>query len=176
MQRNPSSGLTLIELLIVLCILCILGLSMPPISNLLAKQRLVSSQSELRLLVNRARAEALGLGQRITLCPLTPDGRCTTAWSGTLSVFTDSNGNRRQDPSEAVLYQLQLDHTVNLQWRGMRPANSLHFSAQGVTFVSNGTFSLCRLGYDETFRVIVSRQGRTRTDRVKLPCTGNSTI
>lgn len=176
MQRNPPSGFTLIELLIVLCIISIFGLSMSPISSFLAKQRLISSQSELRLLVNRARAEALALRQRVTLCPLTPDGRCTAAWSGTLSVFPDSNGNRRQDSGEDLLYRLQLDPAVNLQWHGMRPANSLHFSAQGVTFVSNGTFSLCSLGHDEIFRLIVNRQGRTRTDRIKQPCSVNPTI
>lgn len=175
MQRTTATGFTLIELLITVAIISILGLSLPSLSSLLVKQRLASSQSELRLLVNRARAEALGLRQRITLCPLEPDGSCSANWAGTLSVFTDANGNRHQDPGETLAYEMQLDPSLILEWRGMKPANSLHFSAQGVTFVSNGTFSLCSQSHNETFRLIVNRQGRTRTDRIKQDCAGKPT-
>ena len=176
MQRTTTSAFTLIELLISVTIISILSLSLPSLSSLLVQQRLASSQSELRLLVNRARSQALSLRQRITLCPLAPDGRCSTSWAGTLSVFTDSNGNRSQDPGEALLYEMQLDPLITVQWRGMSPANSLHFSAQGVTFVSNGTFSLCSSSHSETFRLIVNRQGRCRTDRIKQDCAGNPTV
>lgn len=175
MRHNSSTGLTLLELLLVMCILSIVCLSMPPISALLAKQRLASSQNELRLLISNARGASLGYRKRITLCPLDQDGRCNSAWAGVLSVFTDGNGNRRQDPGETLLYVMQPNPAITLSWRGMKPANSLHFSAQGVTFVSNGTFSLCSKNHDETFRLIVSRQGRTRTDRIKQPCKDNPT-
>ena len=175
MQRKLLSGVTLVELLATLTIISILGLSLPSFSNLQARQRLASSQSELRQLVNRARAEALALRQRITLCPLAPEGRCAANWAGTLSVFTDANGNRRKDFGETLLYEMQLDPSLRLEWRGMKPTNSLHFSAQGVTFVSNGTFSICSSSHTETFRLIVNRQGRCRTDRIKQDCAGNST-
>lgn len=175
MQRTKLTGLTLIEMLLALAITCILGLSMPYLSKLVIKQRLESGQSELRLLISRARMEALGLQQRITLCPLNPAGHCTPVWTGTLSVFIDNNGNRKQDTGERLLQVLQLDSSIKLQWRGMKPATSLHFSAQGVTFVSNGTFSLCNSGYNETFRLIVNRQGRTRTERITEACGENPT-
>ena len=176
MKRNRLSGVTLVELLVVLAILSVLGMYMPALSDVLVKQRLLSSQSDLRLLITRARADALTMQRRITLCPLLPDGRCSTVWAGTLSVFADSNGNRRQDPDEELLSVLQLEPSIKLQWRGMNPANSLHFSAQGVTFVSNGTFSLCSIGHNETLRIVVNRQGRTRTERAKQDCQGNPTI
>ncbi len=176
MKHPTSSGLTLIELLTTLAIISMLGLSLPQLSIMLAKQRLASSQSELRLLVNRARLEALSRQQRITLCPLATDGRCHADWNGSLAIFGDANGNRRQDNGEPLLYQLQLDPRVQAQWRGMGPANSLHFSAQGVTFVSNGTFSLCHPGHNETIRLIVNRQGRVRTQRISQDCTGHPTI
>lgn len=175
MEHKTSSGLSLIELLMTLAIISILGLSMPQLSILLAKQRLDSSQSELRLLVNRARLEALTRRERITLCPLAADGRCLPDWTGTVAIFIDGNGNRRQDPGEMLLYQMQLDPSIRVQWRGMGPANSLHFSAQGVTFVSNGTFSLCHPGHDETLRLIVNRQGRARSERIKQACPGIAT-
>lgn len=175
MQYNKASGFTLIELLIAIAIISLLGLSMPSLSKLIIRQRMASSQSELRLLISRARMEALNLRQRITLCPLNPSGHCTTAWEGVLSVFIDSNGNRQQDAGELLLYVMQLDPTIKLQWRGMNPANSLHFSTQGVTFVSNGTFSLCHSAYNETYRLIVNRQGRTRTERIFQDCNGKPT-
>ncbi len=175
MRHNPSAGLTLIELMTVICILSILCLSMPPISALITKQRLASSQNELRLLISNARAASLSYGKRITLCPLDQGGSCTSAWTGVLSVFTDGNGNRRQDPGETLLYVMQPNPSITVTWRGMKPANSLHFSAQGVTFVSNGTFSICSKNHDETFRLIVSRQGRTRTDRIKQLCKDDPT-
>ena len=165
MNQKIAKGLTLIELLVAITILSIASLSALSMSNLLIKQRLRSNQSELHLLINRARSDALTRNSRMTLCQLSPDNHCQQQWAGILSVFTDGNGNRSLDPQEAELYRIEIHPKVLVRWQGMKPTNSLHFSPSGITFVSNGTFTLCSQNDDEALKLIINRQGRIRTER-----------
>ncbi len=175
MKTKPSSGLSLIELMVAIAIISIISLFVPPLSGLMAKHRLANSESDLRLLIGQARATALTLQQRTTLCPLNSDFSCSSKWTSELSVFTDHNGNRKLDDGEKVLQVMKVNPAIRIQWLGMKPANSLHFGTQGVTFVSNGTFSLCSFGFTETIKLIVNRQGRTRSERIEKQCPANST-
>lgn len=170
MKHKTTSGVTLIELMITITVISILVLLIPQLPAMLIKQRLHSNQNELRLLINRARLEALTRQQRITLCPLTSDNLCQPDWTGELAIFVDTNGNRRREEGELLLSKIQLQPTTVIRWSGMGRANSLHFSKQGVTFISNGTFNLCHPDYAETYRIIVNRQGRTRVERVSQDC------
>jgi len=172
MKHKTESGLTLLELMITIAIISILVLSIPQLSTMLIKQRLNSNHNELRLLINRARLEALTRQQRITLCPLTSDNLCHLNWTDELAIFVDTNGNRRREEGEVLLFKAQLHPTIIIRWSGMGRANSLHFSAQGVTFISNGTFNLCHPEHAETYRLIVNRQGRVRSERISQHCQG----
>ncbi len=175
MTHRKTSGLTLIELMITIAVVGIMGLSIPHLSVLLIKQRLNANQNELRLFINRARLEALTRHQRITLCPLTSANFCQIDWTGELAIFVDGNGNRKLDVGEQLLHKTRLHPMIITRWSGMGRANSLHFSAQGVTFVSNGTFNLCHPDHTETFRLIVNRQGRARSERISQGCQGQPT-
>lgn len=68
------------------------------------------------------------------------------------------------DPQEAELYRIEIHPKSLIRWQGMKPTNSLHFSPSGITFVSNGTFTLCSQNNDEALGVIINRQGRIRTE------------
>lgn len=170
MNYRTAGGLTLVELLICLTVLTALCLSLPTLSNMLGKQRLFSSNSDLHLLVNRARQDAISLRARITLCSLANDGSCQQRWTGTISEFVDNNGNRALDPGESEIARIQLPPAVQVQWRGMKPTNSIHFSSLGSTFVSNGTFSLCHPRHHETLKLIIDKQGRPRSERLQQGC------
>jgi type IV fimbrial biogenesis protein FimT len=137
---------------------------------MLSKQRLFSSQSDLQLLINRARQDALSLHARVTLCSLADNGRCQQTWAGTISEFVDNNGNRTLDPGEHELARVQIHPSVKVRWKGMKPTNSIHFSSTGSTFVSNGTFSLCHPHHHETLKLIINKQGRPRSERLQQSC------
>lgn len=170
MNYRTVGGLTLVELLISLTLLAALCLSLPSLGNMLHKQRLLSGNSDLRLLINRARQDAISLHARITLCSLANDGSCQHHWTGTISEFVDNNGNRALDTGESEIARIQLHSSVKVQWRGMKPTNSIHFSSLGSTFVSNGTFSLCHPHYHETLKLIINKQGRPRSERLQQSC------
>ncbi|MCY1536014.1 Type II transport protein GspH [compost metagenome] len=163
-------GLTLIELLIAIAITSLLCLGIPGMTHMLARQQLRNSQGDLHLLINRTRQDALTLGTRITLCPLSTEGRCQQNWAGTISEFVDNNGNRSLDPGEKELARIEIHSAIQVSWRGMKPANSIHFSPMGRTFVSNGTFKLCHADLQETLKLIINRQGRTRSERTQQAC------
>lgn len=122
-------------------------------------------------MTNKARYLAMTSQSRVTLCPLTQQGQCQQSWSDSISSFIDSNGNRRLDPGEEILSTLYLPNNIHLYWRGMLPNNSIHFSSQGVTFVSNGTMSLCptRSGA-RTGAVVINRQGRIKASSDGARC------
>ena len=170
MNLKSTFGVTVIELLITLTIVSILCATLPIATSMIAQHRLNNSQSDLRLLIAKARNEALTLSTRVTVCALSDDNHCNAKWTGGISAFTDTNGNRTLDPEDNLLNLIDMPSKVITAWQGMKPNNSIHFSSTGGTFVSNGTFTLCHPGLDESRQLIINRQGRTRSARLAQPC------
>ncbi len=172
MKTRHSTGYTLFELLTALAVFSILmGIAIPAVSAWQERQQLQSLQAGLFHMTSKARYLAMTSHNRVTLCPLTQQGLCQQSWSGSISSFTDINGNRRLDAGEDILGTLYLPDSISLYWRGMMPNNSIHFSSQGVTFVSNGTMSLCpaRAGA-RTGAMVITRQGRIRVSSDDARC------
>jgi type IV fimbrial biogenesis protein FimT len=171
MNYKTAQGMSLIELLITLTVLAALCAAVTPSTNLLAKHQLSAGQSDLHLLIVKARQDALTLSTRITLCALTADNHCSQNWQGTISEFTDANGNRALDAQEQLLSSIDIHPKILTRWQGMRPKNSIHFSSTGSTFVSNGTFTQCHPALTESLKLIINRQGRTRATHQTQTCT-----
>ena len=170
MNRKQSKGISLLELLTSLSISAILCAGAIPLTNLVAKYRLSTSHSDLHLLIVKARQDALALRTRITLCVLSNDNRCQKNWQGSISAFTDANGNRMLDPQEQLLSRIDPHTEIHTRWRGMKPNNSIHFNSNGSTFVSNGTFTQCHPGLTESLKLIINRQGRSRSAQQTQAC------
>lgn len=170
MNRKQSQGISLLELLTALSISATLCAAASPIIGIVAKHRLSTSQSDLHLLVVKTRQDALTLRTRITLCPLSEDNRCQNNWQGNISEFTDANGNRALDAQDQLLSRIDIPQKIQTRWRGMRPNNSIHFNSAGSTFVGNGTFTQCHPGLTESLKLIINRQGRTRSARQTMDC------
>lgn len=165
MRANQIAGYSLLDLLLTLAVLGLLmGMAVPASSVWQERQRMHSLKTGLFHMTNKARYLAMTSQSRVTLCPLSEQGQCQQSWSGSISSFIDGNGNRRLDPGEEIVSTLYLPKSISLHWRGMQPNNSIHFSSQGVTFVSNGTMSLCptRPGAP-TGAIVINRQGRVKT-------------
>lgn len=170
MNAKPIRGFTLHELLITMAIISVLAWSVGALGQVVAKQRLQTAHTELATMITMARWQAMSNSRRVTLCPMQDNGRCQLPWSGTLTSFIDSNGNRMLDLGEEVLARIILPSHTTLTWRGMNPAHSLHFSGNGMTFVSNGTFTLCHRDINETRRLILNKQGRLKSERLGSAC------
>ncbi len=168
-MRHSQRGYTLAEALISGLIIVTLTSIAIPCHSWIQQQRLKSSKSQLQQLTLHARSYALQNNERVTLCHLAIDQRCSNLWSPQLSLFSDPNGNRRLDHDERLITFSNLG-AVSLQWRGMAPANSLHFNGSGHTFVSNGTFSLCLPGQETLYKLVLNRQGRLRTETQHTGC------
>ncbi|WP_082768088.1 GspH/FimT family protein [Ectopseudomonas composti] len=172
MRTNQIAGYSLLELLLTLAVLGLLmGMAVPSSSAWRERQQMHSLKTGLFHMTSKARYTAMTNQSRATLCPLSDQGICRQSWSGSISAFIDSNGNRRLDPGEEIISTLYLPSSINLHWRGMLPNNSIHFSSQGVTFVSNGTMSLCptKVGA-KAGALVISRQGRIKTSEEGARC------
>ena len=172
MSTKAMNGFSLLEALCALTItLIITATAAPTLSSWILKQRVSSLQVDLFHITSQARYVAVTRKARITLCPLTPEGSCSARWEHSLSSFIDNNGNRRLDADEEVISTLLIPEGINLYWRGMQPINSIHFSSQGMTFVSNGTMSLCPQPPTTPAKALqINRQGRIKTADIKANC------
>lgn len=169
MHSSNQSGATLLDALVTLSLLATLASLAAPLEQLIEQQQLRSATSELTQMTLQARAYALSNNTRTTLCYLEQDQRCSSKWQPQISVFTDGNGNRQLDNQEQLLSFSHLKN-IKLSWRGMAPANSLHFNGNGHTFVSNGTFTLCHSHLTQGRKLIINRQGRLRSENSSTPC------
>ncbi len=163
-MRQRNYGLTLIDLLVVIAVLAVIVSMASPVTNWIAKQQLRSAHSELLLAINYARFLALSTGRPVTLCALHGSNKCQNPWQGELTVFTDPNRALGLDESAEVHRVIQVSDSVDVQWRGMNPNHSIRFAPTGLTFVSNGTFTITHKAIAEPKRIIVNRQGRARTE------------
>ena len=127
-------------------------------------------------MTNKARYLAITSQSRVTICSLSEQGFCQQRWSSSITSFIDGNGNRRFDPADEIVNTLYLPNNISLHWSGMLPNNSIHFSSQGVTFVSNGTMSLCpdKPGA-KSGSISISRQGRVKASSEDARCLNEST-
>ncbi|WP_413231779.1 GspH/FimT family pseudopilin [Marinobacter sp.] len=90
MSYFKASGLTLVELLVVLAISAILlGSAFPGIGHLMNQSQRHSATSELIALINLARHTAIHEQTSVTLCPLTTSQTCSSNWELPIVAFRD---------------------------------------------------------------------------------------
>lgn len=161
MPKRNMAGFSITELLATLSITSgLLFIGVPALCRMHERMQLSDTCQDLYGLVQFTRQQAISQQVRVTLCPLLASGDCSTDWQHELGVFTDPNGNRHLDADETLLRSITIPQKLSITWRGMGSGNSLHFSSQGVTFVSNGTFRLSIA--DQERQLAVSRIGKPR--------------
>lgn len=172
MRTDSIAGYSLLDSLITLTLIgTLIGIATPALSSWNEHQRLRSLQTDLFHMTNKARYLAMTSQNRVTLCPLSEQGKCQQSWSGSISSFIDNNGNRQLDAGEEVFSTLYVPSSITLNWRGMLPNNSIHFSSQGITFVSNGTMNFCLSRPDaHSGTMVINRQGRVKTSKQGASC------
>lgn len=163
-MKRMMQGLTLLDLLVVLAVLAVIVSMASPAHNWVARQQLRSAHHDILLSVNYARHLALSTGQPVTLCALHGLDTCRNPWQGSLSVFVDPDRAYALNASAELRKVVKISAAIQVQWRGMNPSHSIRFAPNGLTFVSNGTFTISHTALTESKKIIINRQGRARTE------------
>lgn len=166
----PSSprrarGFTLIELLVAVSILVIMvTVGVPNFVSFVQSYSAQSAMSMFHKDLQLARAEAVSLGKRVTVCHLGSDDSCDGDWLEGVSVFVDDG---------ATIGELDDGELVLAQSNAMGSENSFQDSSRTrVTFTADGqsagfaaTFVFCPSSGEAQYArgVILSNTGRARS-------------
>lgn len=98
-QHQGQAGFTIVELMLVLAIgAIILGLAVPAYQGTIRRNAILAETSRLQAAINYARAQAVSLGQVVTI-------RSTSAtandWSGGWTIYNDVDGVGNAERSAA---------------------------------------------------------------------------
>lgn len=142
-------GLTLVELLIGITLLALLlGLAAPSFRTQAAASQLTSATNALRGSLVQARAQAIRLGQRVTVCRTNDQQQCDTdpqrGWETGWITFIDAE---RSDSTRAVISQADTVLARSeplpsaMRVRGNNPVSDyISFGATGeARFMGGGT-------------------------------------
>ena len=180
--RSAATGVTLVELLIVLALAGILlGTAAPAYQHMLQRQRLRAAVTDLVAAIDLTRSQAIARGRIVMLAPLDPGG---VDWRGGWIVFVDANGNRRPDLEETTVFQrgpLPAGVRVSASFSSKAPPSFVAYNGAGRSCSASnslaarwGTLSLA-LG-DNARNIKINMLGRLRVcdPAVETACTGTS--
>lgn len=156
-------GFTLLELLITLTVLAALTIfGSAQLPDLIGNRALRSDVNALARHLRYGRFSALQHGAPVTLCALSPEGRCENAWNGPLSLFIDHPPKGLRQGPEDHLLRLGpgAPPGVGRQWRAFGSRRYLRWRTDGRTDGQNGRFILSR---DElSYELVITQAGRLR--------------
>jgi prepilin-type N-terminal cleavage/methylation domain-containing protein len=160
-DSNPSSGFSILELMITVSIFGILGLySVSAYHEKIDAQRVARTAERLSHHLALARLQAIRLGFPVTLCPGTPPEGCVKdiPWSAGWVAFADPNRNYILDPDERPILASVGSSGVTIGWRS---PDRLLFKPDGSVW-PNGHFRVCDLSSSNRRAVIIHLTGRAR--------------
>ena len=170
-----QSGVTLLELMVVLAIAAILlTIGIPSFASLAHSSRLSSATNELLASLHLARSEAIKRGGRAVICSSASGAACANSgdWHQGWVVFHDANNNAQRDAGEAVLLSR---HALPAGLRVTTPRTYVSYVPDGSTkstsgALQGGTFTVCNdTGSPVVAReIVISLAGRARTARTTL--------
>jgi type IV fimbrial biogenesis protein FimT len=167
-HSNPPSylqkGFTFVELLTAIAITSLLAsIAIPNMSDFIVKLRVNNEISTLKRLLFVTRNSAINSGQRVILCPLTDGGTCTTDWGNSLSVFIDTNNNKRYDSAnnEVLLVKKPAIKDGDILIYGKNRTKITYKPSGHLSGLSNGTLRYCPLNNQDKSRgIVIARSGR----------------
>lgn len=175
-----ASGLTLIELLMVLVLaIVLLGVAAPAFQQSWQRLRLQAAVHDLQAAIDLTRSQAMARGRKVLMVPLDPLG---ADWQSGWAVFEDRNSNRRPDVGEPLIYRhdpLRNDISITSRFTSGGTPTYIAYNAAGRTCrVDNsliarwGTLSLTQ--GQQARNVVINMLGRVRTcDPAQDPACGS---
>lgn len=168
MQAQPknATGVTLIELMIVLSIIAVLTtMALPAFGNLLQSGASRSARSALSVSINQARIGAAMRSRQVVVCPSANQGDCAhdLRWQHGWISFIDNNMNSEHEATEEIIgvTQAQPAGVAILSTSGR---HRIRYQADGSSDGSNLTLTVCdRRGVASASALVVSNSGRLRS-------------
>lgn len=161
-------GFTVIEALLAMLIAALLlGTAIPAWSAASEAARAAEARTLLQSTLDVAMRHATVTGSEVVVCPGDGDGcRDTHDWSGGWLAWADLDGDRRVDPSEALLREASaLAGDVHLRSTPGRKRLVLHPHG-GAAAGTNATFTLCDgRGTAKAVALALANSGRLRSVR-----------
>lgn len=138
-NKKLQSGVTLIELMVVVAILAILAsLAAPSFNQLIANNRQSSQVNSLLGDMRFARSEAIKRGRSIALCPSSDPTSATAACSGNdwrtgWILFVDEDNNSARASTEAILRRQESisAQSGGIVTNGSNPVSAFRFNGEG---------------------------------------------
>ncbi|MDR3477924.1 MAG: GspH/FimT family pseudopilin [Gammaproteobacteria bacterium] len=157
-------GLSLLEMLFVIAIMCILvALAATQRGLFLTKSKDEVIRSKLLRAIDVARSESALLGVNISLCPSKDHMNCGGEWNDGQVVFIDSDLSGTINGKEHVLYVFDAhSRDGSLYWRSALHRNYLMFSPAGMSYGEDGTFWYCSGKRKLAWAIKVNQAGRAR--------------
>lgn len=171
MNRYGQGGVSLVELLIVLCIAALLlGMGTGPWRDRVDHHRANAVAREVTAAVHLARVTSVTLRKWVTVCPSRDGRNCSADFGDALLVFTDGNRDARPDDADRIVHHFRVPAAGStLRWSAFRRKPWLQMTPMGRTHQQNGSFIYCPPDRDPRRArvVIVNKLGFTRpgTDR-----------
>ncbi len=161
-MNSANAGLSLLECIVTISILCILGLVAAPFANWVDKSRLESSARQLNSEIQYARTLAAKRQRVVTVCGSSDGISCNKEWAdGELMIFVDENSNRALDASEPLFRKLTLP-SMHISWRGSN-RNYMRARPNG-SLIEWGRYTLCPNSASQSaIQLLYNRMGRAYT-------------
>lgn len=172
-----QSGVTLLELVLVLAISAILlAMGASSFVSIAANNRLTNATNSMVTSLHLARSEAIKRNSRTVLCPSTTGTECAASggWHQGWLVFHDINNNAVRDAGEAViLHHEGMPEGFRLTGNTLI-ASYISYVPTGATRTISGlhqvgTLTVCEaLAGTVSRRIIINSTGRARTTKIAL--------
>lgn len=141
-------GFSLVELMITIAVLAVLlGIGMPGLTSLIAKNRISAKSNELIADLALARSEAIKRGIRTTFCPSASGTACGgTDWSAGRVVFVDLNGDGTFNAGSDIMLRVGDPMTGGATLSStFNTASPLQYLPSGQASAT-GSFTVCKSG------------------------------
>jgi type IV fimbrial biogenesis protein FimT len=159
-------GFTLVELLVVVTIAMLLARwSLAAFTEMRRNAEITAVSNAMLGILETGRDLALARRARVVLCPSIDSQHCQERWTDDLILFFDIDGNgRHDDGEELVQVALRLPAHTFLALASFRRKPYMAWEANGQSYASNGTFTLCNeeRQAQRLRQFVISRAGRVR--------------
>lgn len=164
MHRLQDSGVTAYELMVAMAIAAILlAAGVPAFKNYTWNLRLRAAMDALQTDLNLARGQAISHGATAVVCPTMDGDDCSGdhRWDEGWIVFSDLNGDRRRQDTEALARHNNAIEFIDIHSSASR--THVRFYPNGSAPGSNLGIVFCdRRGARHAGKIVVSNTGRVR--------------
>ncbi len=162
-RGNLRAGVTLAELMITLCIICILAcIALPGMTAYSSRKAIIIQADQFSAFFHPAREHALQEGMYWKISFVSAEGYCF--------AFGDTNGNSKYDAGEKRLGPLSLARGIRFGCNAHKGPNNTDLPDDGISFADN-RISFSPLGGCNSGTLYLRTQDRSVGLRV-LPATG----